>query len=57
MYQFNANFSVVEVREGLQKLVRRGMLAEAKMISLVKKFAEEKERIQEGQRYITIVEM
>lgn len=57
MYQFKVKYSVVEVRENLQKMVRRGLITEMTMISIVKKFAEEKTKVQEGQRFITIMEV
>lgn len=56
MYQFNVSDSVVEVREHLQKLVSRGLLREIIMVKLVKKFAEEKAKAEEQQRYILIME-
>lgn len=56
MYQFKVKNSVVEVREHLQKMVNRGMLAERVMVKLVKKFAEQKAIAAEQQRYIIIME-
>ncbi len=54
MYQLKAEFTLLEVRHYLQKLVIRGLMTESQMIEIVKTFAEEKTKIQEGQRYITI---
>lgn len=55
MYQFNVKYSVVEVRESLAKMVRRGTLPETRMIEIVKRYAEEKAKVQEGQIFITIM--
>ena len=57
MYQLKADFTLLEVRNYLQKLVIRGLMTESQMIGLVKAFAEEKTKIQEGQRYITIFDI
>lgn len=54
MYQLKAEFTLIEVRNYLQKLVIRGLMTESQMIGLVKAFAEEKTKVQKGQRYITI---
>ena len=56
MYQFKAEKSVVELRNDLQKLVKRQHLEERVMTRIVKKFAEEKEKVGRGQLYITIME-
>ena len=56
MYQFKAEKSVVELREELQRLVKRQHLEEKVMARIVKKFAEEKENLGNGQLFITIME-
>ena len=56
MYQFKAEKSVVELREELQRLVKRQHLEERVMARIIKKFAEEKEKVGSGQLYITIME-
>lgn len=55
MYQFNVKYSVVEVRESLTKMVRRGHLPESRMVQIVKKYEQEKKQVQDGQRFITII--
>lgn len=56
MYQFKVKNSVLEVREHLQRLVNRDLMAEKVMVKIVKIFAEQKARATEQQRFITIFE-
>lgn len=56
MYQFKVKNSVVEVREHLQKMVNRGLMAEKVMVRIVREFAAEKEKATSEQRFILIME-
>lgn len=56
MFQFKVKNSVKEVRDSLQKMVSRGVLTENKMIKIIKKFAEEKTKVQDGQVFIIVME-
>ena len=55
MYQFRTSYSVVEVRESLQKMVNRGYLPQDKMISIVKEFGEQKAKAPKEQKFIVIM--
>ena len=55
MYQFRTSYSVVEVRESLQKMVNRGYLSEDKMIRIVKEFGKQKAKAPKEQRFIVIM--
>ena len=54
MIQLNVKNTVLEVREWLQNMVVRGCLSEREMVRIVKRFSEEKQKAQEGQRFIII---
>ena len=56
MYQFRTSYSVVEVRERLQKMVIRGYLPQDKMIRIVKEFGEQTAKAPKEQRFIVIIE-
>ena len=57
MYQFRTSYSVVEVRESLQKMVNRGYLPQDKMIRIVKEFGEQKAKAPKEQKYIVIMNL
>lgn len=55
MYQFKTSYSIVELRENLQKMVNRGYLPQDKMIRIVKEFGEQKAKAPKEQKYIVIM--
>ena len=55
MYQFKTSYSVMEIRENLQKMVNRGYLSQDTMIKIVKEFGEQKAKAPKEQRFIVIM--